>query len=174
MVHLEALSRVLELLSRYFKDSLGDQLLRHLQKWCTPKLIIQTNKWKKGREPAVAAKMIELFQLLPESTNFLDRLIQTVLQLENVIHQYRDRSATDSVGCSPYRRPLIGYLNRYANGSIKYFLSSNRLSNPRMAVRLIFTFSIYNNILIVTFFLVSINFHRICFNQLWCLILPVL
>jgi hypothetical protein len=32
-----------------------------------------------------------------------------------------------------YRRPLIGYLNRYAKEAVLYFLSSRRLSNPHVA-----------------------------------------
>tara|TARA_B110000091_G_C13598586_1_gene383702 strand:- start:45 stop:296 length:252 start_codon:yes stop_codon:yes gene_type:complete len=77
------------------------QLLQHLKQWTSPKLILDTQKWRRGQEPLVAAGLIHLFQLLPESTNFIDPLIQTVLALENVVHQYRDAKSTDSVGCSP-------------------------------------------------------------------------
>tara|TARA_B100000795_G_C22434329_1_gene299413 strand:- start:39 stop:506 length:468 start_codon:yes stop_codon:yes gene_type:complete len=127
--HLNALGRVLELLSRYFKDSLGEQLLIHLKKWTTPSIIISTKKWKSGQEPKIAAKIIELFQLLPDCTSlvtntassssssssqhststtkssepsrttFLNELINTIIQLELVIHEYRERKNTDGIGC---------------------------------------------------------------------------
>ena len=120
--HLNALGRVLELLSRYFKDSLGEQLLIHLKKWTTPSIIISTKKWKSGQEPKIAAKIIELFQLLPDCTasssssssqhststtkssepsrtTFLNELINTIIQLELVIHEYRERKNTDCIGC---------------------------------------------------------------------------
>ena len=125
---LESLGRILELLSRYFKDSLGAQLLRHLQRWAKPQEILETKRWQKGQEPLVAAKIIELFQFLPQSTTFLEHLVKITLTLEINIYQYRDLNSTTSVGCSPYRKALIGYLNRYPKEACRFFLTEGRLS----------------------------------------------
>ena len=126
---LESLARVLELLSRYFKDSLGDQLLQHLQKWIKPDEIFEAKKWRRGQEPLVAAKIIDLFQLLPESTKFLEPLIKTTINLEKMLPSYRKPKYIDAVGCSPFRKALIGYLNRYPTEACQFFLSERRLSH---------------------------------------------
>jgi transformation/transcription domain-associated protein len=117
---LQGLSRLLELLTNCFNVTLGEKLLEHLNKWTEPSKIGATKLWKEGEEIKIASAIIEIFHLLPQAASkFLDNLVTVTIQLEAQLP--REIS-------SPYRVPLIKFLNRYPVESVEYFLS--KLAQP--------------------------------------------
>ncbi|ETW06733.1 hypothetical protein H310_02900 [Aphanomyces invadans] len=120
---LEGLSRLLGLLSNCFNVTLGEKLLEHLKQWRDPERIIKAAIWKRGEEPNVAAAIVDLFHLLPPSDTFLDPLILCVVELEAVLPKYGSFGKLSS----PYRLPLVRFLNRYANQAVSFFLKREHL-----------------------------------------------
>ncbi|KAF0701086.1 Aste57867_8383 [Aphanomyces stellatus] len=120
---LEGLSRLLGLLSSCFNVTLGEKLLEHLKQWRDPERIIKAAIWKRGEEPNVAAAIVDLFHLLPPSDTFLDPLIMCVVELEIVLPKYGSFGKLSS----PYRLPLVRFLNRYANQAVSFFLKRDHL-----------------------------------------------
>jgi transformation/transcription domain-associated protein len=117
---LQGLSRLLELLTNCFNVTLGEKLLEHLNKWTDPAKIAATKLWKDGEDIKIAACIVEIFHLLPAAASkFLDPLVVLTIQLE--LQLPREVS-------SPYRVPLIKFLNRYPTESVDYFLQ--RLIQP--------------------------------------------
>jgi transformation/transcription domain-associated protein len=117
---LQGLSRLLELLTNCFNVTLGEKLLEHLNKWTDPAKIAATKLWKDGEDIKIAASIIEIFHLLPSAASkFLEPLVALTIQLE--LQLPREVS-------SPYRVPLIKFLNRYPLESVDYFLA--RLPQP--------------------------------------------
>jgi len=117
---LQGLSRLLELLTNCFNVTLGEKLLEHLNKWTEPQKIAATKIWKDGEETKIAASIIDIFHLLPPAAGkFLESLVALTIQLE----QQLPREVS-----SPYRAPLIKFLNRYPVESVEFFLQ--RLSQP--------------------------------------------
>ncbi|KGN48912.1 transformation/transcription domain-associated protein [Cucumis sativus] len=124
---LQGLARLLELLASWFNVTLGGKLLEHLKKWLEPEKLAQIQKaWKAGEEPKIAAAIIELFHLLPmAASKFLDELVTLTIDLEGALPPGQVYSEVNS----PYRVPLIKFLNRYAPLAVDYFLA--RLSEPK-------------------------------------------
>ncbi|KAH9107563.1 hypothetical protein LEN26_014254, partial [Aphanomyces euteiches] len=120
---LEGLSRLLGLLSSCFNVTLGEKLLEHLKQWRDPERIIKAGIWKRGEEPNVAASIVDLFHLLPPSDTFLDPLIMCVVELEAVLPKYGSFGKLSS----PYRQPLVRFLNRYAGQAASFFLKREHL-----------------------------------------------
>jgi hypothetical protein len=114
---LRGLARLLSLLSSWFNKTLGEKLLEHLQKWAEPESIVACNLWKSGDEPIVAAKILDLFALLPHASHFVEPLVKTVIKLESVFHKFKSRHQS----LSPYRKPLASYLNKYSQHAITFF-----------------------------------------------------
>ena len=120
---LRGLARLLSLLSSWFNTTLGEKLLEHLQRWADPERILARKLWKEGEEPLVAAAIIDLFALLPQASQFVDRLVKTALKLEIALPAFRSRQ----VG-SPYRKPLARYLNKHCQHAVGFFFQ--RLRTP--------------------------------------------
>ncbi|RHY58145.1 hypothetical protein DYB30_004780, partial [Aphanomyces astaci] len=120
---LEGLARLLALLSNCFNVTLGEKLLEHLKQWRDPERIIKAGIWKRGEEPNVAAAIVDLFHLLPPSDTFLDPLILCVVELEAVLPKYGSFGKRSS----PYRLPLVRFLNRYAHQAVAFFLKRDHL-----------------------------------------------
>lgn len=113
---LHGLSRLLEMLTNYFKVEIGKKLLDHLGKWAEPQ---KMEDWS-ARSLAhiddvnIIASILNIFHRLPTGANmFLEDLIKQVILLESMIRR--------SVA-SPFRKPLCQFLNRYAAESVNYFL----------------------------------------------------
>ena len=104
---LRGLARLLSLLSSWFNTTLGEKLIEHLQKWTDPERIVARKLWDEGEEPMVAAAIIDLFALLPQASQFVERLVKTTIKLEAALPAFKLRQ----VG-SPYRQPLARYLNK--------------------------------------------------------------
>nr|KAJ3422805.1 hypothetical protein HK105_006243 [Polyrhizophydium stewartii] len=125
---LEGLARLLKLLTNYFKVEIGRKLLDHLRQWADPKMLEEISGRPLGdiEEIKVIVAILDIFHLLPSPANiFMDDLVKNVLELEQRVH----RSLS-----SPFRKPLIKYLNKYASDAATYFLG--QLGKPREAALL--------------------------------------
>jgi hypothetical protein len=120
---LRGLARLLSLLANWFNKTLGEKLLEHLQKWTEPELIMACNIWKYGEEPIVAARILDLFALLPHSSHFVEPLVKTVIKLEAALHRFKGHHDR-----SPYRKPLASYLNKHSQYAVSFFFQ--RLKSP--------------------------------------------
>ncbi|CAG8826898.1 8163_t:CDS:1, partial [Dentiscutata erythropus] len=112
---LEGLARLLELLTNYFKVEIGKKLLDHLRQWADPSVLQEAaGKPLIDVEPIkIIVAILNVFHLLPSAANiFLENLVHIVLDLEEQLR----RSLS-----SPFRLPLIKFLNRYASETIEYF-----------------------------------------------------
>jgi transformation/transcription domain-associated protein len=123
---LRGLSRLLSLLSSWFSKTLGEKLLEHLQRWTDPDKIMELECWKKGDEPLVAAAIIELFELLPDDSHFVELLVKTTLKLENALPRYKNYCLIES----PFRLPLAKYLSKHGEATAMFFVNEHRLKNP--------------------------------------------
>ncbi|KAJ1989114.1 transcription-associated protein 1 [Dimargaris cristalligena] len=114
---MEALARMLRLLTSYFKVEIGRKVLDHLQNLANPTMLAEasTKPLQDIEEIKVAVAMLNIFHLLPPSANvFLAELVNTTLQMESSLR--RDKS-------SPFRAPLLAYLTNYASESVVFFLN---------------------------------------------------
>lgn len=112
---LDGLARLLTLLTTYFKVEIGDRLLMHigtigeisvLQK-CSFALIEQNAQMK------IIVATLNVFHLLPSTAvSFMENLINKVLYLESSLRRTNH---------SPFREPLLKYLNRYPKDSWNFF-----------------------------------------------------
>ncbi|KAG9232438.1 hypothetical protein BJ875DRAFT_404876 [Amylocarpus encephaloides] len=106
---LDGLARLLQLLTTYFKVEIGARLLDHVKVLAQPGdlqryscTLIEQNEQMK-----IISAVFNIFHLLPPAAEqFKERLINTVLDLEEKLRRTRD---------SPFREPLYKYLNRYAD-----------------------------------------------------------
>ncbi|GMI34635.1 hypothetical protein TeGR_g12684, partial [Tetraparma gracilis] len=121
----EGLAKLLGLLSSRFNKTFGDKLLDHLHHWLDPAALTNLKIWRAGEEPLVAASVINLFELLPQGTAFVERLVTTVINLESTLHQFKGYNQAHS----PYRLPLTRYLTQYCEQAVEFFLDPKRLSN---------------------------------------------
>lgn len=90
----------------------------------------------------MAAGIMDLFHLLPQLTHpesFLETkerpgLVVLMIGLEQTLHKFPSCPAPSKMA-SPFREPLIKFLNRYAIHSIKYFLAADRMQDPHYFFR---------------------------------------
>eukprot|EP01117_Protostelium_nocturnum_P005733 TRINITY_DN206_c0_g1_i10.p1 TRINITY_DN206_c0_g1~~TRINITY_DN206_c0_g1_i10.p1 ORF type:complete len:889 (+),score=318.38 TRINITY_DN206_c0_g1_i10:1235-3901(+) len=124
---LHGLAKLLELLTSSFNVTLGEKLLDHL-KWADPTYLPRNPSaptptkpsWKDGDDTKIAAGIIDIFHLLPPAASkFLEQLVMITMQLEILLPKENG---------TPYRIPLVRFLNRYKTESIDYFYS--RLTQP--------------------------------------------
>jgi transformation/transcription domain-associated protein len=106
--------------------TLGEKLLDRLQYWSDSDKIIKHYLCKEGDEPLVAAGILEMFQLLPDSAHFVEPLVKTTIKLEAAIPQYKANIAA----FSPFRVPLAKYLNNYGPALAHFFINEHRLKKP--------------------------------------------
>lgn len=98
----------------------------HLQRWGDVDKIIGHKIWRRGEEPFVAAAIIDLFELLPDdASQFVEPLVKTTLKLESVLPRYGPPFMS-----SPYRDPLVKYLNKHGSAVALSFINEHRLKNP--------------------------------------------
>ncbi|ORX90024.1 hypothetical protein K493DRAFT_381622 [Basidiobolus meristosporus CBS 931.73] len=112
---LEGLARLLELLTNYFKVEIGKKLLDHLRSWAEPGMLQEaaSKPLSENHDIKIIVAILDVFYLLPATANiFLNDLITVTLESE--VHLRRSIS-------SPFRKPLIKFLNRYAAEAIDYF-----------------------------------------------------
>ncbi|PVU85356.1 hypothetical protein BB560_007056 [Smittium megazygosporum] len=122
---LEGLSRLLQLLTSYFKAEVGRKLLDHLQNWAKPSLLmsIASKSVSEVHEIKIIIAILNIFHLLPNSSvTLMEDLVNSVLKIES--HLLRSLS-------SPFRDPLFLFLNRFPAESIVFFL--NRIADHKYA-----------------------------------------
>ncbi|KAK6523766.1 hypothetical protein TWF281_001738 [Arthrobotrys megalospora] len=113
---LEGLARLLELLTNYFKVEIGSRLFDHLNQFADPNSIHQTSfkLLEQNSNIKIIASILNIFHLLPPAASqFLDKMVQTVLGLEESLRRTQ---------ISPFRPPLLKFVNRYAEDTWKYML----------------------------------------------------
>ncbi len=112
---LEGLARLLTLLTNYFKVEIGMRLLDHMKTIAdatTLQKVSFTLVDQNGKMRVVAA-ILNIFHLLPAAAvSFMDKMIDNVLDLEEKLRRTH---------YSPFREPLIKYLNRYPKETWGFF-----------------------------------------------------
>ncbi|KFY73637.1 hypothetical protein V499_06289 [Pseudogymnoascus sp. VKM F-103] len=106
---LDGLARLLQLLTTYFKVEIGSRLLDHIKVLAEPNALqrISFTLVEQNDQMKIIAAVFNIFHLLPPAAeHFKERLVETVLDLEDKLRRTR---------YSPFRAPLYKYLNRYPN-----------------------------------------------------------
>ncbi|KAL3426523.1 histone acetylase complex subunit (FAT domain-containing protein) [Phlyctema vagabunda] len=104
---LDGLARLLQLLTTYFKVEIGSRLLDHIRSLAEAPALqrISFTLIEQNEQMKIIAAVFNIFHLLPPAAvSFKERLIETVLELEDKLRRTR---------YSPFRVPLYKYLNRY-------------------------------------------------------------
>ncbi|KAM0149981.1 hypothetical protein ACHAQE_008793 [Botrytis cinerea] len=104
---LDGLARLLQLLTTYFKVEIGARLLEHIRILADPNSFqrISFTLVEQNEQMKIIAAVFNIFHLLPPAAEqFKEKLIETVLELEEKLRRTRH---------SPFREPLYKYINRY-------------------------------------------------------------
>nr|OQO29722.1 hypothetical protein B0A51_03481 [Rachicladosporium sp. CCFEE 5018] len=115
---LEGLRTLLQLLTNYFKVEIGTRLLDHMRTIAEPATLqkVSFTLIESHAKMKVVTAIFSVFHLLPSAAvQFLPELVERVLQLEASLRRTR---------ASPFRSPLIQYLNNYANESWTFFCAA--------------------------------------------------
>ena len=112
---LEGLRTLLQLLTNYFKVEIGTRLLDHMKTIADPTILQKVSFTLIEANPKmkVVTAIFSVFHLLPPTAvMFLPELVGRVLNLETDLRRTRS---------SPFREPLIQYLNHYSNEAWAFF-----------------------------------------------------
>ncbi|KAI7575594.1 hypothetical protein KC343_g22575, partial [Hortaea werneckii] len=112
---LEGLRTLLQLLTNYFKVEIGTRLLDHMKHIADPATLQKVSFTLIDAQPKmkVVTAIFSVFHLLPPAAvQFLPELVERVINLEASLRRSRS---------SPFREPLIKYLNHYPNDSWQFF-----------------------------------------------------
>ena len=112
---LEGLARLLDLLTSYFKVGIGDMLLGHLDK-IADRAMLQRASFtltEQNHQMKLIAAIVNVFHLLPPAAvGFMETLVTRIMNLEGTLRRTR---------YSPFRDPLIRFLNKYPKDTWSYF-----------------------------------------------------
>lgn len=112
---LDGLARLLKLLTNYFKVEIGSRLLDHMDTLADTTMLqrVSFTLIEQNKIMRVIAAILNVFHLLPSAAdNFLERLVTKVISLEAGLRRTH---------FSPFREPLIKYLNHYPEKSWQLF-----------------------------------------------------
>ena len=112
---LEGLRTLLQLLTNYFKVEIGTRLLDHMNHIADATTLQKVSFSLIEAQPKmkVVTAIFSVFHLLPPAAaQFLSNLIERVLNLEESLRRTRS---------SPFREPLVKYLNHYPNDTWEHF-----------------------------------------------------
>ena len=112
---LEGLRTLLQLLTNYFKVEIGTRLLDHMRHIADPQSLQKVSFSLIEAQPKmkVVTAIFSVFHLLPQpAVQFLPELVDRVLSLEQSLRRTRS---------SPFRDPLIKYLNAHSAEAWNYF-----------------------------------------------------
>jgi transformation/transcription domain-associated protein len=115
---LEGLARLLQLLTNYFKVEIGRKLLDHLRMLAPPNKLEEVvgKPLVDIEEINLIKAILDIFPLLPPTSNvYLNDIIACVLELE---------SRLKCVHSSPFRMPLMKFVNQYFKDSVDFFFGS--------------------------------------------------
>ena len=114
---LESLARLLKLLTTYFKAEIGQRLLEHAKRYMDPANIQKASYTllDSQRSVKILAGIINVYHLLPTRAcgKFMPDLVDLVLDLETNLRRTRT---------SPFREPLVRFMNTYPNEALEFFL----------------------------------------------------
>ncbi|PGH01393.1 hypothetical protein AJ79_07934 [Helicocarpus griseus UAMH5409] len=120
---LDGLARLLTLLTNYFKVEIGSRLLDHMKIIADDSILQRVSFSLIEQSPSmkIVAAIFNIFHLLPSAaTTFMEQLVNKVLALEERLRRTSN---------SPFRKPLVKYLNRYAKETWDFFRA--RLNDER-------------------------------------------
>ncbi|XHF99356.1 hypothetical protein AWENTII_002862 [Aspergillus wentii] len=112
---LDGLARLLTLLTNYFKVEIGARLLEHMKVIADDAVLQKVSFSLVEQSPPmkIVAAIFNIFHLLPPAaTSFMEHLVNKVLDLEDKLRRTSN---------SPFRKPLVKYLNRYPKESLSFF-----------------------------------------------------
>lgn len=112
---LDGLARLLTLLTNYFKVEIGARLLDHMKIIADDATLQKVSFSLVEQHPAmrVVAAIFNIFHLLPPgATTFMEHLVSKILDLEEKLRR---------TSSSPFRKPLVKYLNRFPKESWAFF-----------------------------------------------------
>lgn len=112
---LEGLRTLLQLLTNYFKVEIGTRLLDHMRQIADPQTLQKVSFALVEAQPKmkIVTAIFAVFHLLPPAAvQFLPDLVDRVLKLEIALRRTRS---------SPFREPLVRYLDHYPTESWTYF-----------------------------------------------------
>ncbi|EXJ93628.1 transformation/transcription domain-associated protein [Capronia coronata CBS 617.96] len=114
---LEGLARLLALLTNYFKVEIGARLLEHMRVIADDQLLqkVSFGLIEQNQQMKIVTAIFNVFHLLPPAaTSFMPDLINNVLDLEAKLRR---------TVASPFRKPLILYLDKYPQETWSFFQS---------------------------------------------------
>ena len=114
---LDGLARLLTLLTNYFKVEIGQRLLEHMSVIADEATLqkVSFGLIEQEMKMRIVAAIFNIFYLLPPAaTSFMRDLVNRVLDLEEKLRR---------TTFSPFRKPLIKYLNRYPKDTWTFFKS---------------------------------------------------
>lgn len=114
---LDGLARLLTLLTNYFKVEIGARLLDHMKVIADDSVLQKVSFSLVEQNPSmkIVAAIFNIFHLLPSAaTSFMEHLVNKILDLEQKLRR---------TSHSPFRKPLVKYLNRYPKESLTFFLT---------------------------------------------------
>ncbi|KAA8642953.1 histone acetyltransferase TRA1 [Aspergillus tanneri] len=112
---LDGLARLLTLLTNYFKVEIGARLLDHMKVIADDALLQKVSFSLVEQNPhmKIVAAIFNIFHLLPSAaTSFMEHLVNKALDLEEKLRRTSN---------SPFRKPIVKYLNRYPKESLSFF-----------------------------------------------------
>ena len=112
---LDGLARLLALLTNYFKTEIGEKLLGHMNV-IADSLTLQKASFsliEQKPEMKIVLATLNIFHLLPpQATIFMKDLVEKVMDLETALRRTH---------FSPFRAPLLKYINRYSQETWDFF-----------------------------------------------------
>ncbi|KAI9846327.1 MAG: hypothetical protein M1837_004180 [Sclerophora amabilis] len=117
---LDGLARLLTLLTNYFKVEIGARLIDHMKTIADINILqkISFALVEQNSQMKIIAAILNIFHLLPPAAvMFLENLVNKVLELEQNLRRTH---------YSPFREPLVKYLNRYPNETWAFFSTGMR------------------------------------------------
>ncbi|KAI9760646.1 MAG: anaphase promoting complex subunit cdc16 [Chaenotheca gracillima] len=117
---LDGLARLLTLLTNYFKVEIGTRLIDHMKTIADINVLQKTSFALVEQSPQmkIVAAILNIFHLLPPAAvMFMETLINQVLDLEENLRRTH---------YSPFRAPLVKYLNRYPSNAWGFFSANMR------------------------------------------------
>lgn len=112
---LDGLARLLKLLTNYFKVEIGTRLLDHLKQIADASTLQQVSfkLIEQNKQMKIVTAIFNVFHLLPSAAiSFLEQLVRKVVELENSLRRTH---------YSPFREPLVKYLNQYPKEAWQFF-----------------------------------------------------
>ncbi|WPK23814.1 hypothetical protein PUMCH_001060 [Australozyma saopauloensis] len=115
---LEALARLLELLISYFRVEIGRKLLDHLMAWAQINTLrlIAGQDLENNHTVQIVMAILNIFHLLPpKAYSYMEEIINTLQYLEGHLDRHQN---------SPFRKPILKFLNRFAENCLEYYLAN--------------------------------------------------